>query len=110
MSAVAEQLDLFVEVAHEAPPPMRRVEVQGLGWVLQTAGGGWRARFTGERWGWVFMRCLGPYGWESWEPALPYGHVAVLDRGEAMHLLAAEVARHGDAPVPTWMRPYLVPA
>ena len=91
-----EQLDLLALIGD--PVPTVRLTYEPGGTYLVTAGGGWRAKWTGSRWGWVFYRLALPWGWESWEPELPYGVDHVEDRAEAIRLLEKWVKVHGDDP------------
>lgn len=91
----AEQLDLWGD------EPVLSRDVPGIGRVLLSPAGGWRARWTGHRYGWQLDRAItwpGCRGWEPWEPDLPYGMEHVLDRDYAVSLIAGLVARHGDDP------------
>ncbi|HEY6014324.1 MAG TPA: hypothetical protein VIU37_09960 [Candidatus Limnocylindrales bacterium] len=97
----AQQLDFWDE-----SDTVLSEQVPGIGRVLTTPGGGWRARWTGTRFGWQFDRAITwtawtgrrYSGWEPWEPDLPYGVEHVLDRGWAVELVAAFAARLGDDP------------
>lgn len=95
MSAIAaiEQLDLLAD----PDSPVRSEYRPRLGRILFTIGGGWRARWTGPRFGWVFDRAIRDT-WESWEPTLAYGVEHVLDRTHAETILASLVTVHGDDP------------
>lgn len=120
MSALAvEQLDLYTL---DTPDRILSDWQPRLGRVLYTRGGGWRARWTGPRFGWVFDRAITwleetsswlgrrwgepdivvVAGWESWEPDLPYGEEHVTDRAQAEAILRACVTSHGDDP--DWLR------
>lgn len=94
------QLDLLSD---QLGPEVRTVHVPGLGRVLETPEGAWRARYTGCRWGWVFYRALvledGRPDWESVEPSLPYGVDHVERRDEAIRVLEEFADRHGDRPI-----------
>lgn len=115
MSALAQQLDLFNDNATPVCGEYR----PGMGRVLYTAAGGWLARWTGERWGWVFYRAImwnepqhewlgsrwswQPHNvvhteWETWEPNLPFGVEHVADRPTATALLEGLVVSYGDDP------------
>lgn len=114
MSALAvEQLDLW----NESPVVVSTVE-DGIGRVLYSLGGGWRARYTGSRYGWQIDRATTYLErhrywvargrsvvmtepvlvWEAWEPELPYGVEHVHDRDLAVALLTGFSDRHGDDP------------
>ena len=84
------QLDLF-------HVPLATVHARGVGKVIQTEGGGWRARDTGGRFGWVFYRADGD-DWETWEPELPHGMSYCLTQDMATQLLTQWVERFGDTP------------
>lgn len=123
MTALAvEQLDLF-EGGDDGPSVVSVME-DGIGRVLYTRAGGWRARYTGSRYGWQIDRLtatptLHRYStgrwrtalvweienvWEQWEPDLPFGTEHVQDRELAAALLVAFSARHGDDP--GWLLDY----
>lgn len=113
MTAVADQLDLW----GTTEPVLSTVE-PGIGRVLTTPGGGWRARYTGSRYGWQIDRAItwverhrqwtGPFrwamiptevsGWESWEPELPHGVEHVQTREMAVDLIVEFALRLGDDP------------
>lgn len=94
--ATIEQLDLFT--ADARPSVVLARTLPGIGRVLDTRRGGWRARWTGDRWGWCFYRSIGKWGWESWEPTLPFGVEHVLDRDTAERILTDLVDAYGDDP------------
>jgi len=115
------QLDLWggIETVHS-------VHVPGIGRCLLTINGGWRARYTGTRFGWQIDRRItwaephylwdDPWAaeprtvledrsdWEGWEPELPYGIEHIYDRATAVATLEALVDRHGDNP--RWLDSY----
>jgi hypothetical protein len=121
-----EQLDLFD--GGEDGPAVVSVMEDGIGRVLYSKGGGWRARYTGSRYGWQFDRLtatpeLHRYWtgrrrselmweiadvWEQWEPDLPYGMEHVHDRELAESLVVALSDRHGDDP--RWLIDYAAAA
>jgi hypothetical protein len=94
--------------------------VPGIGRCLLTPGGGWRARYTGARYGWQIDRRItwlephhvwmtpwadepelvleGRADWEGWEPELPYGVEHITDRAGAVAALEQLVLDHGDDP------------
>lgn len=88
------QLDLLSD---PLGPEVITVHVPGIGRVLETPGGGWRARYTGSRWGWVFYRAFDG-GWESAEPDLPHGVDHVDRRDDAVRILEEFAGRYGDDP------------
>lgn len=125
MSALAvEQLDLFTDDA----PGVVSVMEDGVGRVLYSRGGGWRARYTGSRYGWQIDRLtarpeLHTYStgrdrrermweirteWEQWEPDLPYGVEHVHDRDLAAELVVGYSDAHGDDP--NWLIDYAAAA
>lgn len=77
---------------------LKLVKVPKLGVVLETPGGGWRARDTGPRWGWTFYRRNGDE-WESAEPTLPRGVEFLYERQQAVAVLEGFVRQYGDLPV-----------
>lgn len=89
----ALQLDLY------APDESTGFLVRpGLGRLIESTNGAWRARYTGDRWGWCLYRNT-TTGWESWEPNLPYGTSHIQTRDEAVQILTQEIRRHGDTPL-----------
>lgn len=85
------QLDMFNPTSH-----LTTVNVPGLGEVIESVGGSWRAQWF--RWGWCLYR-LTSRGWESWEPDLPIGQAYLESRTDAEAHLEAEIAKHGDYPL-----------
>lgn len=91
-----EQLDVFDMLDIRPDIDLQRGDNGSL--CLTTHGKGWRARWTGSRWGWVFDRSTAPWGWETWEPDLPYGVDQVDTEADAREVLRWCVERHGDDP------------
>lgn len=93
----AQQLDLFSFTENEPDPEVLLVRERGATFLV-TRGGGWRAKWTGSRWGWVFERLSAPWGWESWEPELQFGQDHVTTAEEATEHLMSYRTEHGDDP------------
>lgn len=83
------QMDLFNPTSN-----LTTAVVPGLGEVIESVGGAWRAQWF--RWGWCLYRRRSDGGWDTWEPDLPYGQAYITDRLDAEHHLEAEIARYGD--------------
>lgn len=86
------QLDLFGSTTQARTLPR-------WGRLIESPRGAWRARYTGGRWGWCLYRAT-QTGWETWEPDLPFGQAYLRTREQAEQMLEAEIARHGDRPLP----------
>ena len=85
------QLDMFNPTSS-----LTTVNVPGLGEVIESVGGCWRAQWF--RWGWCLYRRT-TLGWESWEPDLPVGQAHLETRDDAEHHLEVAIAKHGDRPL-----------
>lgn len=94
-SRPTEQVDLYDLLG--ITPGIERKRLNGH-LHLVTAGHGWRARWTGSRWGWVFQRNSVQFGWETWEPDLPHGVEQVDTEADARAYLERCVHVHGDDP------------
>lgn len=94
-TAVPEQLDVFALLGITPNIEARRINGH---LHLVTAGNGWRARWTGTRWGWIFQRNSDQFGWETWEPDLPHGVEQVNTEADARDYLDRCVRVHGDDP------------
>ena len=89
----ALQLDLYTN-----DTTTQSVIRPGIGRVIESERGAWRARYTGHRWGWCLYRDT-TTGWETWEPNLPYGTAHIRTRDQAVEILTQEIRRHGDTPL-----------
>jgi hypothetical protein len=85
------QLDFFTATTSAMTLP-------GWGRVIASPADTWRARWTGDRNGWVFYRSLGAE-WETWEPDLPHGIARVSTREQAEAMIETLTARYGDTPL-----------
>lgn len=91
----AVQLDILAELNLTPDIELTRGD-DGHYWLV-TRHNGWRAKYTGSRWGWVFQRNT-PWGWETWEADLPFGVEIVDTEADAREVLGWCVEAHGDDP------------
>ena len=85
------QLDFFTTTTVSKTLPQ-------WGRVITSPRDNWRARWTGDRNGWVFNRRIVDE-WETWEPDLPYGVMHVRDHTTAEQVVTDLIDRYGDTPL-----------